>query len=101
MTFIIVKIAAQPNTEIKSSFIYSQVFKNPRPTLCACKINTPSLSKHQELVMDREARRAAVHEVAKSWTWLSDWTELIINIQINTELNINILDPLASRKMKT
>ena len=31
-----------------------------------------SLSKLQELVMDREARRAAVHEVPKSWTRLSD-----------------------------
>ena len=30
----------------------------------------------QELVMDREARRAAVHGVAKSWTQLSDLTEL-------------------------
>ena len=34
-----------------------------------------SLSKHQELVMDTEAGRAAVHGVAKSRTWLSDWTE--------------------------
>ena len=34
------------------------------------------LGRLRELVMDREASRAAIHGVTKSWTQLSDWTEL-------------------------
>ena len=45
------------------------------------QVGPPTLSELRELVMDREAWRAAIHGVAKSRTWLSDWTEL--NITVN------------------
>jgi len=43
-----------------------------------------SLSKLQELLMDREAWRAAIHGVAKRRTRLSDWTELKLGKKQNS-----------------
>jgi len=43
---------------------------------CHHWLNGHEFDKLQELVMDRESWHATVHGVTKSWTWLSNWTEL-------------------------
>ena len=62
------------------------------------------LGELQDLVMDRESWRAEIHGVAKSWTWLSDWTELytvksfdIVNeagVDVFLELSYFFSDPM-------
>jgi len=49
-----------------------------------------SLSELLKLVMDREAWRAAIHGVTKSWTQLSDWTELNITVGNIVYLHIHM-----------
>ena len=44
-----------------------------------------SLSKLREIVIDREAWHAAIHGVAKNWTWLSDWTTAKTTFKADTE----------------
>ena len=52
-----------------------------------------NLSKLRELLMDSEAWHAAVHGAAKSWTRLSNWTELRSVFAEGLGLNPDFVDP--------
>ena len=58
-----------------------------------------SLSKLRKLVIDREAWHAAVHEVTKSRTRLSDWTEL--NLLFTSVMILNAYHPLMRMNLAT
>ena len=62
-----------------------------------------SLGKVQELVMDRKAWHAVVHEVAKRWTWLSDWTELnmVLSLCVGEHSMEDAKNPLAAGSWET
>ena len=59
-----------------------------------------SLSKLQELVMDREAWRAAVHVVARSWTRLSDLTKLTPEVGVKAMAPGCSLEGLMKMKLQ-
>ena len=54
-----------------------------------------SLSELRELVMDREAWSAAIYGVTKSWTQLSDWTELMVKCGMNCVSNNSYAEVLT------
>ena len=60
-----------------------------------------SLSKLQEIVKDRQAWRAAVHQVTKSQTWLSDWTTTTLyEVISHYGFDLNFLSTLDCKEIQ-
>ena len=57
-----------------------------------------SLSELRKVVMDREAWHAAIHGIAKSRTWLSDWTELLALCMIFILTGLKVFSSIKIRK---